>query len=116
MNAIPQRHGAATIPRLESTYDVRDPGVEQFLAANPDLVPDLIEVARAVTRYFGRDAQLALETLDDPEDAASERELFAVISTTLSPTQALDRLDAFDEEWWLARSRAIGSRLTVTLD
>jgi hypothetical protein len=116
MNAIPQRHGAATIGRLASLYAVRDPGVDQFLAANPDLVPDLIDVAKAITRYFGLDAQLALETLDDPEDAASEQELFAVISTTLSPLQALDRLDAFDEGWWLARSRAIGPRLTVTLD
>ncbi len=116
MNAIPEQQSAAAMTLLDSLYDVRDQGVRDLLFANGDLIPELIDVAKAVPRFFGFDARLALESVSDPEDDAADQELFAVIATTMHPTQALERLTAFDRDWWLERSRRIGNRLTVTLD
>lgn len=116
LNAIPERQSVATMSQVDALYDVRDRGARRLLAANPDLIPDLIDVAKVVPAFFGLDARLALETVSDPEDDAADQELFAVISTTMHPTQALQRLGAFDRDWWLERSRRIGDRLTVTLD
>lgn len=116
MNAIPEQRRAAAIAQVDALYDVRDRGARRLLSAHPDLIPELLDVANAVPRFFGLDARLALESVSDPEDDAPDQELFAVISTTMSPTQALERLNAFDSGWWLERSRRVGSRLTVTLD
>lgn len=116
MSAIPERQSATAMSHVESIYDLRDRGARRLLSANPDLIPESMGVANAVTRYFGLDARLALESVIDPEEETPEEELFAVISTTMAPTHALERLNAFDRGWWIERSRHIGSRLTVTLD
>jgi hypothetical protein len=116
VSAIPERHRADEVSHLDALYDVRDLGVKRMLAAHPDLIPTLIDVAGAVPRYFGLDVRVALETVADPEDESGSPELYAVISTSMSPMQAFDRLNAFDADWWLERARRTNSLLTVTLD
>ena len=116
MNALPERQNKSTASDVDSLYDVRDQGVKRLLASQPELIPALIDVAGAVPRYFGIDARLALESIADPEEDAGEPELYAVISTNMPPKQALARLNAFDADWWLVRSRRIDPRLRVTLD
>lgn len=116
MSATPEQQSMVTMSQVESLYDMRDRGAKRLLSANPDLIPELVDVAKAVSRYFGLDARLALESVVDPEDDVPHEELFAVISTTMAPRQALERLNAFDRGWWLERSRRVGPRLTVTLD
>jgi hypothetical protein len=102
--------------QIDALYDVRDQGVGKVLAAHPDLIPALLDVARTVPRFFGIDARLALESVVDPEEEAAEPELYAVIAISMSPTQAFNRLNAFDTDWWLERSRQVKPLLTVTLD
>jgi hypothetical protein len=116
MSAVPEPRRVSLTAQVDSLYDVRDSGVRRLLSTHPGLTPELVEVAQNVSRYFGLDARLALETVLDPEDDAPDEELYAVISTTLSPTEALARLNAFDQGWWLERSRRIVPQLTATLD
>ena len=116
VNALPERQSNSTVSKVDSLYDVRDLDIRRLLASQPDLIPALIDVANAVPRYFGFDARLALESVIDPEEDAATPELYAVISTSMPPMQAFERLNAFDADWWLERSRRIGLRLTVTLD
>jgi hypothetical protein len=116
VNALPERQNNSTASDVDSLYDVRDRGDRRLLASQPELISALFDVAEAVPRYFGFDARLALESIADPEEDAGEPELYAVISTNMPPKQALERLNAFDADWWLVRSRRVGPRLTVTLD
>jgi hypothetical protein len=116
VNAFPKQQSTSVLSQVDSLYDVRDQGVGQVLAAQPDLIPTLLDVAHTVPRFFGRDARLTLESVIDPEENATEPELYAVIATSMPPKQALERLNAFDADWWLERSRRFGPRLTVTVD
>jgi hypothetical protein len=115
MSTLIDTSSEAAISRLESTYEFRDRDVPRFLAANPDLLPVLREIADAVPDSFGADARLALEVLHDPE-GGPEPELFAVVQTPSETIHALDRLRAFDEGWWFGQVPTVAGRLTVTLE
>lgn len=74
--------------------------VLRFLDVHPFLVPLLLEAYAKIGRYFEPYHEVFLEVISDPE-ATNDRQLFAFIGTRLSPDQALDSLERFDEEWWL---------------
>lgn len=74
--------------------------VLRFLDVHPFLVPLLLEAYTKIGKYFGPYPQVFLEVISDPE-ATDDRQLFAFIGTRLSPDEALDGLERFDEEWWL---------------
>ncbi len=101
--------------RIRNRYDIRDEEVLPVLRADPRLVPLLGEIADEVPRVFGPEAKLALALVYDPEDGAAG-EPFVFIRTALPPGEALERLRAFDEGWWLRRLASGGGRLTVTLE
>ena len=104
-----------SISRLERVYEFRGDGVPGFLASNPQLVPLLDDIGDIVPDYFGPQARLELEVLHDPENG-QKAQLFAVIQTPLAGSKAMERLRAFDEEWWFDRVSAVAGMLTVTLD
>lgn len=115
MTAVVVAYAEEGISRLKLAYEFRDCHVRQCLLGNPSLISVLNEIANEVPTYFGPEVQLALEVLHDPEDD-HEGELFAVIQTSIQPDVALDRLRAFDQDWWLDRSQRIAGSLTVTLE
>ena len=93
------------LDRLAARYAFRQPeAVVDYLRQYPHLVPILFEAAEVIPRYFGANAPLALDVFVDPEDETESRELFALVRVALDPEEVLDRLDRFDEEWWLDRS------------
>ena len=51
-----------------------------------------MEAAEVIPLYFGADAQLVLEVFADPEGKADDRELFAIVQTTLGSEESLERL------------------------
>lgn len=104
-----------SISRLERVYEFRDRGVPKFLQTHSQLVPVLEEIGAIVPRYFGSQARLELEVIHDPENG-QQGQFFAVIQTPLAGTTAMERLRAFDEEWWFDRVSAVAGMLTVTLD
>jgi hypothetical protein len=110
-----QAYTDEAVSQLRSKYEFRDTCVDDFLSTDLRLVAVLKEIADVVPRYFGEEVQLALEVVNDPEDD-HDGTLFAVIQTRLSPDEALDRLRAFDQDWWLNRSLEIAGNLTVTLE
>lgn len=94
-----------TVKDLRPRYTFRRPAeVEAFLNAFPHRIPVLIEATEVIPRYFGPDAPLVLEVFTDPEDDDPVPELFALVQIDLDPTEALDRLDRLDDEWWTDRS------------
>lgn len=69
----------------------------------------ITEMLAKVQQYFGADAEINLEVIQDPEDGNSK--LFAFIITSLPVNEALLQRDRFDEEWWLAASEEFQGQL-----
>ncbi len=72
--------------------------VRSFVIQRPFLVPLLFEAYQEISLYFGN-ASLQLKLITDPED--DSRRLTVTIMTSLSPDDAVERLQQLDEQWWL---------------
>lgn len=96
------------IQALEQIYKFRNrDAVRAFLMEDPSATRLLSEAYGRIRKYFP-DSEIFMEVVTDP-DFLCEKELVVSIVTDLSPREAIKRLDAFDEDWWLDasdRSRA----------
>jgi hypothetical protein len=86
-----------------------------FIKAYPFLVPLLLEAYGKIAKYFGPSPNVVLEVVSDPE-AANHRELFILVRTSLTPSEALTRLERFDQEWWLNASEKARCMLNVDVE
>jgi hypothetical protein len=86
---------------LERLYTIENPfEVKSFLAAHPNLKDYLFETHEQIERFFGNSAlEICLKHDSDPEE--DYEGLFVIVETHLSPEEALDLLDKFDDEWFL---------------
>jgi len=104
------------IQPLEQLYTFRRPEeVIEFLQAHPFLVPLLEEARSQIARYFGLSPKVILEVVTDPE-AENDRELFALVQTTLAADEALCCLDRLDQEWWLDASDQAHCLLNIDVE
>jgi len=104
------------IQLLEQVYTFRGHGeVSRFLERYPFLVPLLLEAYSKFWNYFGPHPRVFLEVVTDPE-APDDRELFALVCTSLTPDEALDRLDQFDRDWWLDASYTAQGKLCIDVE
>jgi hypothetical protein len=72
-----------------------------FLQEHQELFVLLKEASKEIRKYFPSE-DLKLELVSDPE-IVQDRQLFVYIFTSLSVTDALNKFDEFDEQWWLDR-------------
>jgi transcriptional regulator with XRE-family HTH domain len=111
--ADPTSRGPARMPRngtvaelpLDARIAVGDgdaADVRRLLEAEPDLLPLVNEAAEQLMRIIP-DASLRLEHLIEPE--SEDEELFLEASTDLDLEVAIEALDRFDQQWWLANAR-----------
>ena len=101
---------------LERLYIFRKPKeVSRFLEDNPFLIQLLLEAYGQIGRHFRPYPQVFLETVTDPE-TPDDRELFALICTSLTPEEALDVLDRFDRDWWLDKSHTAQGNLCIDIE
>jgi hypothetical protein len=75
--------------------------VGNFIQAHQEITSLLDEAYQELRKYFSSE-DLKLELVTDPE-IAGEQQLFVYIFTSLSVTDALQKFDEFDEQWWLDR-------------
>ena len=94
---------------IEKHSEVRD-----FLRSHQHLATTLTEAHQPITEVFGEDVRVRLEIHRDPEEGWEE--LFAIVETCLPPSDALDLLDRFDEEWWLRVDTQATRGLEVDVD
>lgn len=78
--------------------------VSAFLERFPRLIGLLHEAVPQVRRIFGTETTINLEVVADP-DGRDLPELFASIAVPASSGSALDKLERFDEEWWLSAAQ-----------
>jgi hypothetical protein len=104
------------IQSLEKLYTFRRPAeISEYIDALPFLVPLLVEAYDKIGEYFGPQPEVILEVVTDPE-AIDDRQLVAFIQTGLDPTEVLNRLDRFDEGWWLDASHRSHGKLCIHLE
>jgi hypothetical protein len=105
-----------TLERIEVLFDVEDaPAVRSYLGKHPYLVPLLIDVHQVVPRYFPNRTRICLQLLTDRDDG-DHVDFFAIIETDLSEDKALQALDKFDDEWWLATAVQGSGLLTIDVE
>jgi len=98
---------------LGDLYEIANPAVHEYLSANSDLVPLLIDARQAITEYFGPQAQAAIDLAYDMESDAEEAEL--IVSIFSDAADRLQRLHKFDEGWWLHQSAREDGRVLIDL-
>lgn len=82
---------------LEDYYRIDDyRSVFSFIDRNRFLAAFLSDIYHAIESYFGPDTIVLLKVYDDPE-SEDDLMLFGLIETYLSPDEALNRLESFDE-------------------
>jgi len=99
------------IEKIKSVYVLEDEvAVWEFLNTHRRLAPVLVLAEPHLRRCFG-DAVLSLRSNSDEHGWEM---LYTFVQWPGSPEQAMQALDAFDDEWWLANSYPAGSNLTFT--
>jgi hypothetical protein len=96
----PPQLSPTEIESLEKFYSFRErTKVLQFIEKHPFLISPLLSIPDNVRNYI-YDSQLSLEVLADPE-INDYLQLFILISTQLDSNEAIDKLDKFEDDWWL---------------
>ena len=81
-----------------------------FLSEHSEVLPVLLEGRGRVSQFFGPNAIVELDIVEDPE-SDGYRQMFAHIVTSLDQDDVEERLDRFDEEWFLSKMAIVGDLL-----
>jgi hypothetical protein len=107
----------ARIAKLKTIYTFRNgDDIRQFLLDHRSILSVLWEARPVVEEFFGNDVSVDLEVVNDPE-ASHSKQLFGYIGTaSLSPEEAFERLNAFDEVWFLKQFDLTGGLFNFNLE
>ena len=96
-------------------YILRRPNdVYDFLKKEPSAIALVSEAYERTREYFPRD-EIFMEILTDP-GSPIEKELLISISTALPPIDAIRKLDAFDDGWWLGASSGSPADICIKVE
>lgn len=112
---IPQ----SEIEQLERLYNFCDRDsrqVWQFIQKHSFLTDLLLEVPEKIIQFFP-DASLSLKMIIDPESSSEDDDLLAVaIASDMDAEESVDRLEQFDDDWWLQASVRSHKKLLIDLE
>jgi len=113
LTGLPQQE--ILLGQLDELYQFRNHDeVKDYLRRHDYVVNVLVEAPERIKSRFGRDTQVALEVITDPEDG--DIKLFAFVLTPPPVEQALDLRDQLDEEWWLEASERAQGQLILDVE
>ncbi len=100
--------------RLSEFYDFRNRDkIVTFLNKNPFLLDILDEAVPQIRKYFFN-SPLFLQFIS--EDGSEEYSYLAIfISTNLNAMAANERLNEFDQDWWMFNLARTQGKLTINL-
>lgn len=81
-----------------------EPDIRRCLEGNDNLVPLLYDIHKRMQKYFPN-SPLSMRVL--------QNDLIVSVGTTFNPEEAMDRLDRFDDDWWLDKSLALDSSTSI---
>lgn len=100
---------------LDKYFNIIDPSaIANFIEKNSFLFPLLIEAQNQIKKHFP-DAPLKLDIIYDPEEP-SATQLVVRVGVTMEPVEAVERLDALDNEWWLDNMFNAKNKLCINLE
>lgn len=101
---------------LAREYEIRNPSeVARFLGENTFLLDLLEEIPPVLKKFFGSKSNFALELLSEP-DFPSSREIFILVLTEEKAEQARNKMNKFDEKWWLKHLDRARCKLNISLE
>ena len=107
----------APVPGLENGYELRNfAAVAAYVAEHPQLTGFLLDSYGQLRKYFDATASYALEVVSDPEISPSSDFLFVNIRTSMPVDEAMERLDQFDEAWYLDQVNSFGELVNFNLE
>jgi hypothetical protein len=96
------------IATYNSMYQLREPSeIRVFLEDNDFLNPIITEAYGKLQKHFPS-STIFMEV--------EQNELVISVGTTLSPQEAKEKLDKFDEEWWLDNCMQSHAKLCITVE
>ncbi len=103
------------IVAMAMDYTHRRPDdVYDFLKKEPSAIALVSEAQERIREHFPL-GEIFMEVLRDP-GSPNERELLISISTSLPPSDALRKLDAFDDSWWLGASSTSPADICIKVE
>ncbi|HLP91466.1 MAG TPA: hypothetical protein VK184_23140 [Nostocaceae cyanobacterium] len=96
-----------------SVEDIND--VIQYLNNHPHLINFLLDAPTEIRNYFPTE-KLKLWLLVDPDSTAWEKLVLSICTQPEYVDAAANKLDLFDENWWLKASVGISVNLCINLD
>ena len=101
-----------TRSKIQDQYAIESDSVYRFLDTHLELSDLLLEAAEQIQAYFP-DSQRYLEVDIDPE--TTEVKLLLSIEPQFDFDEAVNRLEQFEQDWWLDNFNRAESRLTIIL-
>ncbi len=95
---------------VENTVDVN-----RFLQNNSNLIDVILEAHLQIRKYFPTE-KLRLKLFTDPESSQWEKLVLSVFANPESVDEALNKLEEFDENWWIDASSGVAVNLCIHLD
>ena len=100
--------------RLNKEYIFRNfEHTKEYISDYQFLIPTLLDCPVNIKKYFSNE-KLFLEVITDPMD--NEETLALYISTTLDAEKAVEKLETFDDEWWLEFSSKTFGKLVIDVE
>jgi len=97
-------------------YEIRNErAVKSFLLREPGTISCVREAIPWVLNFFGREQKMTLMLVHDPEDENDKGELFLELEISLSPEEALAKLEQLDKEWLVSYVRKYAPKFNITL-
>ncbi len=87
----------------------------RFLRKHQSLVDILLKAHQEVRKYFPSE-KLRLKLSVDPESPQWEKLLLSICSSTEYVDEALNKLDEFDQKWWIEASLGVAVNLYINLE
>lgn len=98
---------------LYHLYEIeKESEVIHFVRENPFLLSILEDAPNQIYRIFGKDVKLCLELHHDPEEGWDE--LFIIIKSSYSTSEAIKRKNQLVKEWFLGVMKFTQGKLNIT--
>lgn len=89
--------------------------VNRFLQNHANLIDVILEAYPQIRKYFPIE-KLRLKLFFDPESPQWEKLVLSIFANPESVDEALNKLEEFDENWWIDASSGVAVNLCIHLD
>jgi len=88
-----------------------------FIFEHPIIVPIFEEIYPKICEVFGKDLMgIKLEIFSDPEATIAENQLYILAQTRLNAKVAIEKLERFENEWWLDNIHRANDLISVDVE